>query len=118
MPSKEILETARFYLEKYHVTEDQFGLGPALDKGDFEIFADKEIKGAIDVKFTGNAYAGCKILSEKIYEEIKKDHPELKPRIMRYEDRGIHYWVEITEDRKSTRLNSSHNVPSRMPSSA
>ena len=29
------------------------------------------------------------------------------------------YWgITFTEDRKSTRLNSSHNVASRMPSSA
>ena len=28
------------------------------------------------------------------------------------------WYAEVSEDRKSTRLNSSHEIPSRMPSSA
>ena len=31
---------------------------------------------------------------------------------------GLVRGQEVTEDRKSTRLNSSHEIPSRMPSSA
>ena len=33
-------------------------------------------------------------------------------------DFGKHYCIDCTEDRKSTRLNSSHTDISRMPSSA
>ena len=31
---------------------------------------------------------------------------------------GIEVWSAMEGDRKSTRLNSSHEIPSRMPSSA
>ena len=35
-----------------------------------------------------------------------------------YKGKGVRYAGEVVRDRKSTRLNSSHEVPSRMPSSA
>ena len=38
--------------------------------------------------------------------------------VERAKELGVHHIVSFVQDRKSTRLNSSHNVASRMPSSA
>ena len=45
-------------------------------------------------------------------------NPDTHAVILRAEGRGFNAGVDIKEDRKSTRLNSSHEIPSRMPSSA
>ena len=66
---------------------------------------------------------------QQIVEDYKKDHngasvyapsfiEDCEPAVKKLqEEYGFEYTVEYV-DRKSTRLNSSHNVASRMPSSA
>ena len=51
-------------------------------------------------------------------EDARKMGIQIVPISVRFGDEEFLDGVEITQDRKSTRLNSSHNVISRMPSSA
>ena len=59
-------------------------------------------------------------------EELKSLALELPEDVLKYKDFGdlekakeaADRWLEQPIDRKSTRLNSSHEIPTRMPSSA
>ena len=57
-----------------------------------------------------------KIVALKERNYTLKDHHELAPQ--NFEDAMDNYRRVLEIDRKSTRLNSSHTRPSRMPSSA
>ena len=99
MPDK-ARKLAEQYLQKYKVAEDQFGLGPFLDREKFELFAaPKEAAGSLVITSESNfedVYFGCKTISEKVAKTIQKNNPELKPQVVYFHDKGIHYWVEIT----------------------
>ena len=51
---------------------------------------------------------------ERIDQEITK----VREKIAEHQEKLKALEAQKTEDRKSTRLNSSHEIPSRMPSSA
>ena len=56
-----------------------------------------------------------------IYNQLRKDIGEILRTLCRYKGVEIiegHLMSDHVQDRKSTRLNSSHEIPSRMPSSA
>ena len=73
-------------------------------------------------KFTQKSVEAINDCEKLAYEygnqEIEQEH--LLVALMRQEDGLIPKLIEKMEiqDRKSTRLNSSHEIPSRMPSSA
>ena len=58
--------------------------------------------------------AGIKLLSSK---DAKKVYTNCTAAVLRAKD-CVMKIVSKVQDRKSTRLNSSHEIPSRMPSSA
>ena len=65
--------------------------------------------------FVGGALfgsAGVKLLASK---DAKKAYTHITAAGLRMKDSVME---TVTSDRKSTRLNSSHEIPSRMPSSA
>ena len=82
-------------------------------KGDklWEIICRPGKKAKVGTKFS---FGGGKLLAEVV--EVKPDGN----RIVQFSCDGNFYTVldEIGQDRKSTRLNSSHTTVSRMPSSA
>ena len=72
-------------------------------------------------------YQGEYMVHKEIYIELQDtqwqfdyiDHDRNIARAIVYDENGIFYFVRAErEDRKSTRLNSSHTQKSRMPSSA
>ena len=56
------------------------------------------------------------LLKKEIYYQTKE--AILEAHSKHYRDNDKIYALVIISDRKSTRLNSSHEIPSRMPSSA
>ena len=71
-----------------------------------------------------NDYIGCFALTsgaeiEQIASDFEKDHDDFKSILIKaIGDRLAEAYAELLQDRKSTRLNSSHSQQSRMPSSA
>ena len=66
-------------------------------------------------------YLSCSQVCYSNYETGKRDVPsDVLIRLARFYHTSVDYLVGLTEerDRKSTRLNSSHRLESRMPSSA
>ena len=59
----------------------------------------------------------CK-MAFRFIDELKKEHPEFKDVVIETVDELEEPELADTLDRKSTRLNSSHEFPSCMPSSA
>ncbi|MFH0737590.1 MAG: hypothetical protein V1827_03465 [Candidatus Micrarchaeota archaeon] len=99
--SDETLALARAYLEAHRVAEGDFGLGPFLQRGHrFELrtTADTRLTGSFEMRFH-DGYLDCRTISEGMYRDIKKNNPELRPRIADYHDHGAHNWVEITDPR-------------------
>ena len=73
--------------------------------------------GADRLELCGNLIIGGTTPSQGLFQEIRKNsdiriHALIRPRF------GDFYYTEYEADRKSTRLNSSHEWISRMPSSA
>ena len=56
--------------------------------------------------------------AERFLESIRAEGEAACAAIRTETDAEIERQLEETRDRKSTRLNSSHEIPSRMPSSA
>ena len=69
-------------------------------KGSLEVL--KTLKGKKAIVVVGGG--SMKMEDEVIREHLHPDYPDM--------------WADTSEDRKSTRLNSSHSQQSRMPSSA
>ena len=56
---------------------------------------------------------------KRIRDDVNETTQRRKPGFFRREIQGVQTILQATgKDRKSTRLNSSHEIPSRMPSSA
>ena len=89
------------------------------------MFATVAFTGCVDDDddlLTGEVSPGVEILPEnkpnevvdsKLFEIINLDYPGLE-KVKKFYENGEYYYA----DRKSTRLNSSHTLASRMPSSA
>ena len=89
MTDQELVELAFTMLERSYVPYSHFPVGAALECADGTVFTGCNVE---------NAAYGSSICAERtaLVKAVSEGH----------------------RDRKSTRLNSSHEIPSRMPSSA
>jgi hypothetical protein len=97
--SPEVLALANHYLNKHRVPEDEFGLGPYLLTGEYELKVDirTRIDGSIAIVFLDQPYHDCRKIANGMYANILTEHPELQPRLRMYTDHGRHTWVEISD---------------------
>ena len=104
--SEQTLELAEYYLEKYKVKEENFGLGLVLDSEDYKVFAGPTVQldGSIILGNNKTNYLDCKNICCDIYKDIITKNPELKPRIMYYNGGYMHYWIEISDPKTKARV--------------
>ena len=70
-------------------------------------------------KNTKSFYAWCSENNKNYCDYWDYDLNKISPNDVSYSTKDKYYFKSVNgQDRKSTRLNSSHNVISRMPSSA
>ena len=95
----ETLALAKTYLEKHRAPEADFGLGPFLARGHpFELSVSERtfLDGSFSLVFS-EGYLDCRTIAEDVYDDIRKNNPELYPRITAYMHHGVHNWVEISD---------------------
>ena len=83
-----------------------------------ETLVKEEIIVAFDEKIISDVWAKGQIAGSNDPADYRKDECGAWMYFSHYGNRGSQYGWEIDQDRKSTRLNSSHTDISRMPSSA
>ena len=111
---------------------DQYGVGASLLRkederhlhGRGQFVPDIRLPGTMDVAFVRSPHAHARIRSISVPSEQRShvftaaDLPRIKPIRITSHATGTKAPAWPPLDRKSTRLNSSHEIPSRMPSSA
>ena len=92
-------ELALHYLNKHHVPDDKFGVGPFLHSGNFELLADPDFERnqMLILKVTSGMINECNRMSQKVYQDIRENDPQLKPVLITdCINNSIHNWVRIS----------------------
>ena len=93
-------ELARVMLQKYAVTQEQFGLGPFLDHGKFTLLRPFFPDDSIIIRTKGGKVWQCGSIALEIYKALKLADPEsrFKLRMMAFsQNRQTHIYPEITD---------------------
>ena len=78
----------------------------------------EQLKSAVDIVTVVGEYVRLRKSSSSRYMGLCPFHSEKTPSFSVNVSHQRYYCFGCHADRKSTRLNSSHEIPSRMPSSA